>query len=100
MTEDVGQMNQSIETFIAHVESVVGESADDAPSVLVRKAVNMLKIMQGKVQDLSEEKTELEESLDVMKQRYDQVMTNKDFYQEQLSSAVQVARSSQSNSKK
>jgi hypothetical protein len=95
MTEDVGQMNQSIETFIAHVESVVGESADDAPSVLVRKAVNMLKIMQGKVQDLSEEKTELEESLDVMKQRYDQVMTNKDFYQEQLSSAVQVARSSQ-----
>jgi len=95
LTDDVGQMNQSIETFIAHVESVVGESADDASSVLVRKAVNMLKIMQGKVEDLSEDKKELEESLDVMKQRYDQVMTNKDFYQEQLSNNVQNTRASQ-----
>eukprot|EP00492_Amphilonche_elongata_P001394 TRINITY_DN1871_c0_g1_i4.p1 TRINITY_DN1871_c0_g1~~TRINITY_DN1871_c0_g1_i4.p1 ORF type:complete len:810 (-),score=208.28 TRINITY_DN1871_c0_g1_i4:51-2195(-) len=77
-------MSNSIDMLLANAEAVIPETALDASSVLARKAISMLKVMQSKVKELHEEKVDLAESLEVTKQRYDQMLNAKDYYQEKL----------------
>lgn len=84
MTADLRETKKAVEEFVAIAQNALQKKADDHLSKLLRKAIEMLKIMQIKLGDLSEENSDLN----------DRLKTCEDFHQEPLASAVHTTGSS------
>ena len=87
MTTDLRETKKAVEEFVAIAQNVLQKKGDDDLSKLLRKAIQMLKIMQIKLGDLSEENSDLNDRLNVCE----------DFHQEPLASALHTTCSSNRN---